>query len=158
MARVKKLWNPGGSQEMDVMVSLWQKILIPVNFVLTPIARDKDTNWPELFLVKKFCHRPTILGFHNFFTLAILCIGLPDLAALFLQLEWLFLRLMFIPLCSGSQQCSNSSFVSLQHITYLTGMSPLRQWRPITVLTRTVDLQVSSTPGWSSLSWLLLCL
>ena len=37
MARVKKLWNPGGGQEMAVMVGVWQKIsitTIQVNFVL----------------------------------------------------------------------------------------------------------------------------
>jgi len=39
MARVKKLLNPGGGQEMAVMIDLWQKILmttIQVNFVLIP--------------------------------------------------------------------------------------------------------------------------
>ena len=39
MARVKKLWNPGGGQEMVVMVSLWQKCLITtiqVNFCPYP--------------------------------------------------------------------------------------------------------------------------
>jgi len=33
MAWVKKLWNPGGGQEMAVMVSQWQKILITTNQV-----------------------------------------------------------------------------------------------------------------------------
>ena len=33
MARVKKLWNPGGGQEMAVMVGIF---LIQVNFMLIP--------------------------------------------------------------------------------------------------------------------------
>ena len=39
MARVKKLLNPDGGQEMAVMIDPWQKILmttIQVNFVLIP--------------------------------------------------------------------------------------------------------------------------
>jgi len=31
MARVKRLWNPGGGQEMAVMVGLWQKKFINNN-------------------------------------------------------------------------------------------------------------------------------
>jgi len=65
---------------MAVMVGLWQKFTIQVNFVLIPSEAGIKTHWPELLLLNFFCHRPTIaaiswppLGFHNFFTLAILC-------------------------------------------------------------------------------------
>jgi len=65
---------------MAVMVGLWQNFIITI-VSSSQLHKESAQNSPELVVaIKSFCHTPTITaiswmpsGFHNFFTLAILC-------------------------------------------------------------------------------------
>ena len=78
MARVKKLWNPGGGQEMAVMVGLWKNFYNNNQFNLLPHLSFTRNQYKLMWIIaiEFFCHKPTITaiswpppGFYNFFTL-----------------------------------------------------------------------------------------
>ena len=103
---------PGGGQEMAVMVGLWQKILvttIQVYFVLIPSEAGMRTQIDlnccyKFFVIDKTSQ--SFLGRHLNFTIFSpwpSCVGLPDLATPFLQLEWLFLSRYISPLTTLPQ-------------------------------------------------------
>ena len=99
MARVEKLWNPGGGQEMAVMVRIFFNNNTSGQFVSS--SQESAQNSPKLLLLKIFAiDRPSqpFLGHHQDFTTFspwTPYVGLPNWAVypFYSLTEWLFMSI-----------------------------------------------------------------